>query len=164
MSNIVHVCLFILFEVYLRLPTVGLLPQKINACWVLLANTYNPSYSGDRDRSKALSWKNPSQTRAGGVVQGVGPEFKPQYHTHTKSIFCFIRITRFPSRRLYHLAKVCKTAFFFFETESYYVAQVGLELVCAPPPLSCLCLQNARISGRISLSPYPCHQHVWPCF
>jgi hypothetical protein len=25
------------------------------------------------------SQKNPSQKRAGGVVQGVGPEFKPQY-------------------------------------------------------------------------------------
>jgi hypothetical protein len=24
--------------------------------------------------------KNPSQKKAGGVVQGVGPEFKPQYH------------------------------------------------------------------------------------
>jgi hypothetical protein len=23
---------------------------------------------------------------AGGVAQGVGPEFKPQYHTHTKKI------------------------------------------------------------------------------
>jgi hypothetical protein len=28
---------------------------------------------------KTLSQKNPSQTRAGGVAQGVGPEFKPQY-------------------------------------------------------------------------------------
>jgi hypothetical protein len=27
-----------------------------------------------------LSRKNPSQKRAGGVTQGVGPEFKPQYH------------------------------------------------------------------------------------
>jgi hypothetical protein len=26
-----------------------------------------------------LSHKNPSQKRAGGVVQGGGPEFKPQY-------------------------------------------------------------------------------------
>jgi hypothetical protein len=25
--------------------------------------------------------KNPSQKRAGGMAQGVGPEFKPQYHT-----------------------------------------------------------------------------------
>jgi hypothetical protein len=24
--------------------------------------------------------KNPSQKRAGGVAQGVGPEFKPHYH------------------------------------------------------------------------------------
>jgi hypothetical protein len=27
--------------------------------------------------------KNLSQERAGGVAQGVGPEFKPQHHTHT---------------------------------------------------------------------------------
>jgi hypothetical protein len=29
---------------------------------------------------ETLSQKYPSQKRAGGVVQGVGPEFKPQYH------------------------------------------------------------------------------------
>jgi hypothetical protein len=28
---------------------------------------------------ETLSWKNPSQKRAGGVAQGVGPEFKAQY-------------------------------------------------------------------------------------
>jgi hypothetical protein len=28
--------------------------------------------------------KNPSHKRAGGVVQGVGPEFKPQYHKKKK--------------------------------------------------------------------------------
>jgi hypothetical protein len=58
--------------------------------WVLVAHTRNPSYSGGRDQevhsSKAarqivretLSWKNPSQKRAGGVAQGEGPEFKLQ--------------------------------------------------------------------------------------
>jgi hypothetical protein len=30
---------------------------------------------------ETLSWKNPAQKRAGGVAQGVGPEFKPRYHT-----------------------------------------------------------------------------------
>jgi hypothetical protein len=29
--------------------------------------------------------KNPSQKRAGGVAQGVGPEFKPQYCKKKKS-------------------------------------------------------------------------------
>jgi hypothetical protein len=29
---------------------------------------------------ETLSGKNPSQKRTGGVVQGEGPEFKPQYH------------------------------------------------------------------------------------
>jgi hypothetical protein len=28
--------------------------------------------------------KNPSHKRAGGVVQGVGPEFKPKYHKKKK--------------------------------------------------------------------------------
>jgi hypothetical protein len=32
-----------------------------------------------------LSQKNPSQKTADGVVQGVGPEFKPQYHRGKKS-------------------------------------------------------------------------------
>jgi hypothetical protein len=31
---------------------------------------------------KTLSWKYPTQKRAGGVAQGVDPEFKPQYHKH----------------------------------------------------------------------------------
>jgi hypothetical protein len=29
---------------------------------------------------KALSWKNPTEKGAGGLAQGVSPEFKPQYH------------------------------------------------------------------------------------
>jgi hypothetical protein len=29
---------------------------------------------------ETLSWKNLSQKRAGGMAQGVGPEFKPQYY------------------------------------------------------------------------------------
>jgi hypothetical protein len=29
---------------------------------------------------KILSQKNPSQKRSGEVAEGVGPEFKPQYH------------------------------------------------------------------------------------
>jgi hypothetical protein len=28
--------------------------------------------------------KNPSQEKAGGLAQGVGPEFKPQYHKKKK--------------------------------------------------------------------------------
>jgi hypothetical protein len=56
-----------------------------------VAHAYNPSFSGGRDQEDCGSkpaWanssqdpisKNPSQKRAGGVAQGVGPEFKPQY-------------------------------------------------------------------------------------
>jgi hypothetical protein len=59
---------------------------------VPVAHSYNPSYSGGRDQedrsskpawansSRTLSRKNPSQKRASGVAQGVGPESKPQYH------------------------------------------------------------------------------------
>jgi hypothetical protein len=48
-----------------------------------VSHTYNTSYSGGRDREDRGSYlkkKNPSQKRAHGVAQGVGPEFKPQYH------------------------------------------------------------------------------------
>jgi hypothetical protein len=33
-----------------------------------------------------LSWKKPSQKRAGGVAQGVGLEFKLQYHEKKKNL------------------------------------------------------------------------------
>jgi hypothetical protein len=33
---------------------------------------------------ETLSWKNPSWKRAGRVTQGIGPEFKPQYHKKKK--------------------------------------------------------------------------------
>jgi hypothetical protein len=58
---------------------------------VLVAHTCNPGYSGGRDQEdhglkpvwanslrKPIS-KHPSKNRAGGVDQGEGPEFKPQY-------------------------------------------------------------------------------------
>jgi hypothetical protein len=59
-------------------------------CWLVYA--YNPSYSGARDQEDHSSKpdlgkcftrpyleKNSSQKRAGGLAQGVGPEFTPQY-------------------------------------------------------------------------------------
>jgi hypothetical protein len=59
---------------------------------VLVAHTCNPNYPGVRDQEDHGSkpaWanrstrpyfeRNPPQKRAGGVAQGVGPEFKPQY-------------------------------------------------------------------------------------
>jgi hypothetical protein len=58
-----------------------------------VAHTCNPSYSGGRDRedrgpkpawesSQAPISKTPFTVKglAGGVAQGVGPEFKPQYY------------------------------------------------------------------------------------
>jgi hypothetical protein len=56
-----------------------------------MAHTCNPSYSGGYDQegySLKPAWANsfrdsispnPSQKRTGGVTQGVGTEFKPQY-------------------------------------------------------------------------------------
>jgi hypothetical protein len=57
-----------------------------------VAQAYNPSYSGGRNKKDRGSFrtnssirpylsqkKKPSQKTAGGAAQGVGPEFKPQY-------------------------------------------------------------------------------------
>jgi hypothetical protein len=67
--------------------------KKVVKSWVLVAHTCNPSFSGGRDQEDRSSKpapgkqfvrpylkKNPSQKRTGGMAQGVGPEFKPQYH------------------------------------------------------------------------------------
>jgi hypothetical protein len=59
--------------------------------WVSVAYTCNPSYSGGKDwritvPSQLVQIVRPylekthHQKRAGGVAQGAGPEFKPQYH------------------------------------------------------------------------------------
>jgi hypothetical protein len=57
-----------------------------------VTHTYNPSYSGGRgqaDHGSKPAWINSlrdpilkiqNTKRAGGVVQGIGPEFKPWYH------------------------------------------------------------------------------------
>jgi hypothetical protein len=62
-----------------------------------MAHACSPSYSGGRDqdgRSLKPASTNSSRDpiskihktkRAGGVAQGIGPEFKHQYHTHKKS-------------------------------------------------------------------------------
>jgi hypothetical protein len=71
-------------------------PQTLSG--LLVVQAYNPSFSGGRDQGievpsqagqivcKTLSQKKKknSQKRAGGVAQGVGPEFKPQYHQKKK--------------------------------------------------------------------------------
>jgi hypothetical protein len=61
--------------------------------YMVVTHACNPSYSGSRDQedhgskpaqvngSQDPILKNSSQKyRAGGVTQGVGPEFKTQYH------------------------------------------------------------------------------------
>jgi hypothetical protein len=91
-----------------------LIQKRENVSQVLVAHGCNPSYSGGRDQedhvlkpAQANSlWdlsqkKNPSQKRAGGVAQGVGSEFKPQYWKKKKKrkmslviyiIFVFLRL------------------------------------------------------------------------
>jgi hypothetical protein len=63
-----------------------------------MAHICNPGYSGGRDQEdlgskpawqivhEFLSQKNPSQKKGGGVAQGVGPEFKPQYIKKKKKL------------------------------------------------------------------------------
>jgi hypothetical protein len=58
----------------------------------LVAHAYNPSYSEGRDQEDHVSkpvqlrpcLERVAQKRAGGVAQGVSPEFKPQYHKTNK--------------------------------------------------------------------------------
>jgi hypothetical protein len=63
----------------------------------LVAHVYNPSYSGGRDQKDCFSkpakvnsfqdpiLKSPYENKAGGVAQGEGYEFKPQYHKNKNS-------------------------------------------------------------------------------
>jgi hypothetical protein len=63
---------------------------------VLVAHICNPNYSGGRDQEDRSSkpaqanssersyLEKPFKNRAGGVIQGKGPEFKLQYRTHKK--------------------------------------------------------------------------------
>jgi hypothetical protein len=50
---------------------------------------------------KTLFQKYPSQKRAGGIAQGVGPEFKPQYHTHTQKYIARKPQINMPHERSY---------------------------------------------------------------
>jgi hypothetical protein len=43
---------------------------------------------------ETLSHKNPTQKRAGGVAQGVGPEFKPQHHKKRCILYVNVTITQ----------------------------------------------------------------------
>jgi hypothetical protein len=71
--------------------------RNVEKCWVPVAHTCNPSYSGSRDQEDHGSLpdqanslqdpilrKYPTQKRTCGVAQGVGPEFKPYCHKKKK--------------------------------------------------------------------------------
>jgi hypothetical protein len=59
-----------------------------------VTHPYNPSYSGGRDQEDHilkpalanLKKKKKSQKMTGILAQGIGPEFKPQYHEKEKEI------------------------------------------------------------------------------
>jgi hypothetical protein len=64
------------------------------------------------NRSQDPISKKPSQERAGGIAQGVGPEFKCQYHTHTKKKPCstpnpsvLLKILPVPFMQIKHIEK-----------------------------------------------------------
>jgi hypothetical protein len=66
--------------------------------WAQVVHACNASYSGGKDQERlwfkgqpgqivceTLISKTPITKRTGGVAQGVGPEFKPQYHKKKKN-------------------------------------------------------------------------------
>jgi hypothetical protein len=77
-----------------------------------MPHVYNPSYTAGRDQedcglkpARANSsvrpyLKKPFTKRAGGVAQGIGPEFKPQYRKKKKlyvTLLCLLRCEVFIS-------------------------------------------------------------------
>jgi hypothetical protein len=71
---------------------ISQLTKKIHGCWVTVAHTCNPSSSGGREQEDRgsrpaqgnssqdpISKKKKKKKSQKGRVQGVGPEFKPQY-------------------------------------------------------------------------------------
>jgi hypothetical protein len=73
--------------------------------WALVGHACNPGYSGGRDLedcglkpAQANSLRDPiskkphhaHKKRAGGVAQGVGPEFKPQTAKKKKKVYIYI--------------------------------------------------------------------------
>jgi hypothetical protein len=73
---------------------VRLFLKKTNKKWVVSGSCPNPNFTGSRDQDCDLkpAWANNFQNpiskknlshvkkRTDGMAQGVGPEFKPQYH------------------------------------------------------------------------------------
>jgi hypothetical protein len=95
-----------------------------------VAHACNPSYSGGRgqeDCGSKPAWqilcetrKNPPQEKAGGVAQGVGPEFRPQnYKKKKKKSLKDQNFPSFPDKNKKSLSnlrlqRISFSLFFFF--------------------------------------------------
>jgi hypothetical protein len=86
---------------------------------------------------ETLSWKTPSQKRAGGVAEGVGPEFKPQCWKKKKirilCLNCRIKIFLklfFPVTFSYsHLKRLLKISNWFTYTTSYIPWNILISVI-----------------------------------
>jgi hypothetical protein len=99
----------ILFSPLLRIPLTFSISNNASG---VAPHYCNPSYSGGRDQedcslkpdwansSSDLILKNPFTKRAGGVAQGVGPEFKLQHQKKKKKNDNFLSVQFFSPREL----------------------------------------------------------------
>jgi hypothetical protein len=118
---------------------------------VLVAHACNPSYSGSRDQDgsskptlgkqfeKPHLEKIHHKNRAGGVSQGVGPEFKPWYHQKK-------------TNTLHTLTHKYKLLLFSSKKGVYKVAKIHLIRVNILSIDFVTALQNSLILGSIKKS------------
>jgi hypothetical protein len=114
-----------------------------------MAHACDPSYSGGRDLedwhskpalgkefARPYLEKNPTQKRAGGVAQGVSPEFKPQYHIHkTNAVYEWYSRFLLPFLNIFYLdfCFLFGVLFLGFGLILFILARLGFELhTCKP--------------------------------
>jgi ribosomal protein RSM22 (predicted rRNA methylase) len=81
---------------------------------------------------RLLSQKNPSPKRAGGVAQGKGPEFKPQYHKKEKKKQQPIKQTNKQKtfKREESETKIFSSFFFFVGSRFEFIRVLHLQSRC----------------------------------
>jgi hypothetical protein len=117
----------------LPIPMTHMFSFKCIQIQVLVAHACNPSYSGGRDQedhSSKTAWANseqdpisktPSQERAGGVAQSIGPEFKPQYQKKKKKVFKWV-----PVAHTNYQDKISQVG---RGSKQFLLAELGLNLI-----------------------------------